>query len=413
MTRIPNRPLPLRIVSALIAITSACVPASAAHAAAPAGQTAGHAPHWAGQAAFNDPRITRAIDQRIFEDSALPWRSIEVTTSGGIVTLAGSVHNLLAKERAALLAESICGVRAVVNTITVRAPFRGDDEIQKDVVAALAADYATDAREIAVEVNGGGVTLTGNVDSFRERRLAGEVAKGVNGVREVRQRLEVRFDKNPQRSDGVVAAEIKGGLENDVWIDADQIMVGVRNRTAILTGRIGSAAAKLRVEAKAWVSGIATLDASGLSVDPGLRHRDRKPPGHAVRTDAELAHTIETALLYDPRVYSFNPEIDVSDGFVTLSGTVNNFRAREAAGQDARNTVGVNGVANHIEVRSAWALDAQAMSRYTAAAHANSVRILPATRSRLCSRIALESRLSRALRSGPGNSSACHRPGAY
>jgi len=58
--------------------------------------------------------------------------------------------------------------------------------------------------------------------------------------------------------------------------------------------------------------------------------------------------------LYDPRVYSFNPTVIVNDGIVTLTGKVDNLKAKRAAGQDAKNVVGVFGVNNHLKVRPAF-----------------------------------------------------------
>lgn len=56
-------------------------------------------------------------------------------------------------------------------------------------------------------------------------------------------------------------------------------------------------------------------------------------------------------MVYDPRVLSFDITPDVFDGVVTLRGTVDNLKAKRAAAQDARNTVGVWRIDNRIKVR--------------------------------------------------------------
>jgi osmotically-inducible protein OsmY len=48
---------------------------------------------------------------------------------------------------------------------------------------------------------------------------------------------------------------------------------------------------------------------------------------------------------------SFNPDVEVRDGIVTLKGVVDNLRAKTSAGDDARNTVGVWQVNNLLKVR--------------------------------------------------------------
>jgi osmotically-inducible protein OsmY len=60
---------------------------------------------------------------------------------------------------------------------------------------------------------------------------------------------------------------------------------------------------------------------------------------------------VQDALLFDPRVVSFEPDVRVKNGVVTLSGTVDNLEASRAAEEDARNTVGVALVRNHLRVR--------------------------------------------------------------
>lgn len=69
-------------------------------------------------------------------------------------------------------------------------PARDDDELRDEVVARLAqAGYDADA--IEVEVSGGEVTLTGTVDSRREKRRAEQVAESAGGVRDIHNRLRL------------------------------------------------------------------------------------------------------------------------------------------------------------------------------------------------------------------------------
>jgi len=60
---------------------------------------------------------------------------------------------------------------------------------------------------------------------------------------------------------------------------------------------------------------------------------------------------VNDAFLYDPRVNSYDIEVSVDNGVVTLSGVVDNLKAKKVAEKDARNTVGVLVVDNEIEVR--------------------------------------------------------------
>jgi osmotically-inducible protein OsmY len=68
-------------------------------------------------------------------------------------------------------------------------------------------------------------------------------------------------------------------------------------------------------------------------------------------SDEKVKQAINDAFLYDPRVWHFQIDVDVNNGSVTLTGTVNNLKAKKAAEENAQNTVGVWQVKNHIRVR--------------------------------------------------------------
>ena len=70
---------------------------------------------------------------------------VDVSTSQGIVTLSGSVDNPLAKERAVKIAKSIRGVLGVIDQIIVTPVSRSDEDIRKDIQAALQEDPATES----------------------------------------------------------------------------------------------------------------------------------------------------------------------------------------------------------------------------------------------------------------------------
>jgi len=85
----------------------------------------------------------------MFEEGVFP-NDLDVSTSQGIVTLSGSVNNILAKERSLNMAESIRGVRGVIDRIAVMPVSRSDADIRKDIQAALRQDPATESYRVAV-----------------------------------------------------------------------------------------------------------------------------------------------------------------------------------------------------------------------------------------------------------------------
>jgi hypothetical protein len=71
---------------------------------------------------------------------------------------------------------------------------RSDERIQEDVNEALAQDSNLDAGEIEVKVNGGVVTLSGNVSDRQYKRMAEDLAERCSGVKDVRNEIRVGRD---------------------------------------------------------------------------------------------------------------------------------------------------------------------------------------------------------------------------
>ena len=135
---------------------------------------------------ITDSGITSVVENGLAHEKGVFPNDVDVSTSQDIVTLSGSVDNLLAKERAVKIAEGIRGVLGVVDRITVTPMSRPDADISKDIQAALRQDPATVAYKVSVSVQDAVVTLTGSVGSYEEKQLATRMGKGVKGVKEVR-----------------------------------------------------------------------------------------------------------------------------------------------------------------------------------------------------------------------------------
>jgi osmotically-inducible protein OsmY len=69
------------------------------------------------------------------------------------------------------------------------------------------------------------------------------------------------------------------------------------------------------------------------------------------KSEEEIEKAVKAALLKNPRVSLFEITPEVEGRIVILRGTVDNIRAKRAAGSDAANTVGVRRVDNRIKVR--------------------------------------------------------------
>jgi osmotically-inducible protein OsmY len=147
------------------------------------------------------------------------------------------------------------------------------------------------------------------------------------------------------------------------WIDATSVSVAVKDGRVTLCGQIGSAAAKYRAEALAWVGGVTAVDAANLVTTLWLRDKMRKAPGRKPLPDLEVRNAVLAAFLQDPRLAATNPTVEVDHGLALLSGTVASLQAKAAAEQTARNTAGVWDVRNQLKVRPPNAPDDQRLKQ--------------------------------------------------
>jgi osmotically-inducible protein OsmY len=304
-------------------------------------------------ASLNDRTIADKVEDEFGYDQAVDAGALEVTSREGIVTLDGVTHNVLEKERATRIARSVKGVRSVVNNIVVRPlASKTAGRLTQDVSLALAADPATDVYEVtAVADEAGRVVLTGTVDSWQERELAGTVVKSVSGVTDVENRLDVDYGA-VDRPDPEIRADIEQRLRWDALVDSQLIEVAVEDGQVFLKGSVGSASERYRVRNLAYVGGVTVVDAEGLTVQDWLREPNRRDPEYVTMSEAETVRAVNDALLYDPRVELQNVQVEASEGTVTLRGKVDSVAAKRSAEQDARNTLGVRRVVNRIKVES-------------------------------------------------------------
>jgi osmotically-inducible protein OsmY len=298
---------------------------------------------------ITDSGITAAVEGGLaFERGVFP-SDVDVSTSQGIVTLSGSVNNLLAKERAVKMAESIRGVRGVIDRTAVTPVSRSDADTRKDIQAALRLDPATESYRVAVSVQNAVATLTGSVGSYTEKQLVARIAEGVKGIKAVRN--EVAINYLAKRTDSQMAADVKARLQWDIWVNGDMTNVDVKDGRVTLTGVVGSAIAKSRASDDAWVNGVLSVDDSGLKVEPWAHNDAHRRLKYATRSDSDIKQAVQAAFRLDPRVAAFSLDVDVGGGVVVLGGNVGNLKAKTAAEQDVENIVGVTGLDSLLKVR--------------------------------------------------------------
>jgi len=217
--------------------------------------------------------------------------------------------------------------------------------------------------DIGVDAKDGVVVLTGTVDNQAEKELAVRLAKGLEGVTKVEDRIEIDEDAGASREqnslyrfvdDANITARIQmrllwndttGGLDIDVDTDGGAVT---------LTGPVHSE------EERQMAERIARRTEGVRAVDNQLRVAPEETLAHAARraalnagkelSNAWIAASVAASLRFDSTINHGRIEVATENGVVTLQGEVPTLLQKKDAGEIARETSGVTGVENRLAV---------------------------------------------------------------
>ncbi|MCC3155338.1 BON domain-containing protein [Hymenobacter sp. BT770] len=297
-----------------------------------------------------DSDIMQAVERLFKLKKGVQANLLEVTCREGIVELTGLTDSLLSRQRAEDLAKAVRGVRGVINEISVHTADLPNAELLCRVEIALMQDPATRGYKVCCHTHDGQVMVEGTLQSWAEEQLVLQVLKGVPGVRQLNNRLTVRGASLP-KSDQDITALIQELLEWDIRVKSDLVHVRTTKGEVHLSGTVGTAAEHDQAVATAYVAGATRVDASELQVASWALDKELRSEKNQPKADADVTQAILDALRFDPRVDEQPLEVHVHNGVATLLGTIGNLRARDAAGQDAANVVGVGTVHNLLQVQ--------------------------------------------------------------
>ncbi len=297
---------------------------------------------------ITDEMVTQAIMRELEHFPEVSADGIKVSTNNYIVKLTGSAKNLLASEKAEEISSTIRGVEGVINQLSIESEEVSNETLKQNIEALFYHDPIIEQYEIGVITDNGQVSLTGEVDSWGEKKLAETITKFVNGVKSVNNQIQIQYKAN--RSDSEIEADIAGLMQYDAYVDYKFIDVKVENGIVTLSGTVGSLFEKSKAESLAWVMGVNSVYADNLEVETQKRDVMQKNTLNVGKTDEEIQRAVQKALIYDVRVNAFDIIVKVDEGHVTLEGSVSNLRAKKAAGTDADNIIGVWGVNNQLKI---------------------------------------------------------------
>ena len=138
----------------------------------------------------SDEQIAAAAIERLSWNVSVPANSILVRVEKGWVTLTGEVDFWYQKEAAEDDIRPLHGVIGVSNQATIR-PRVDTASLGDDITHALHRSWFFDPDNVHVRAVGGKVVLSGTVNSFHERQVAGRTAWSAPGATAVENDLAV------------------------------------------------------------------------------------------------------------------------------------------------------------------------------------------------------------------------------
>ena len=169
------------------------------------------------------------------------------------------------------------------------------------------------------------------------------------------------MDSSNKWEEGAKDAWIDGKAEATLLFNGNlnsfDINTDVQNGKVVLTGKVeNSVDKKLAEELVANIDGVTDVDnqltiVADKDYDDDMDADDQDDESAMSElTDAKIATVIKTRLLMDSDISGFDIDVDVEDGNVTLTGTVDSDAERDLAVEIAKNASDVKDVEDNLKV---------------------------------------------------------------
>ena len=206
-------------------------------------------------------------------------------------------------------------------------------------------------KQVTVKSEDGVVTLTGTVLDREQKALAEDTVRGLPGVTDVRNQLEVA-SPGPERSDGWIALKIRSVLLLRSNVSATNTDVSVHDGQVTLTGKAESAAQKeltgtyaREVEGVKSVKNEMTVEPQGLANGaPAQRTLGEKID------DSSITAQVKYALLTHRSTSALKTNVDTRNGVVMIHGVASSEAEKELVSKLAQSVRGVTSVENGMTV---------------------------------------------------------------
>jgi osmotically-inducible protein OsmY len=292
------------------------------------------------------------VEQALLADPATADLNITCLAQNGIADLSGKVQSWPEKELVLKLVKGVKGVWHVndnIETIPTLRVEHSDADLAAQIRERLQWDIRVNSALVDIKVKKSEVTLKGIVGSAAEKKQAIATAFTAGAIWVDSQDLHVehwalnedlRQDKYDRRTNNEIKKAIRDTFLADPRVLVFQPIIEVDNGTVTLTGTVSNLRAKRAAEQDALnVVGVWNV----------INHLKVQP--FQVPSDKQIEENIKAALARCVYVSRFLMDTQVSQGSVSIYGTVGNHFEQQQVEEVTSGITGVVEVFNRVEVR--------------------------------------------------------------
>ncbi|MDR6964389.1 BON domain-containing protein [Shewanella putrefaciens] len=234
------------------------------------------------------------------------------------------------------------------------------DDVRQE--SQIATSYALNpylrANDLKVTVQKGKAVLTGQVDEKISKELAGEIAQGVSGIKDVDNQIVVDANYMPKANsngfgdkidDANISAAIRSKLQWNKDVDDVGTEVMTKSGRVTLNGTVNNQNAKdithrLALNTRGVKSVTNNLKIQSATVSKDEKAKLKNETESRNISDSWITAKVKSSFMYSSNINGSDIDVSTNNGIVTLTGKVASGSEQSLAVETAQNIRGVKSV---------------------------------------------------------------------